>query len=61
MVGGQTSGIQNSSLRAETRNLEIQDGEDVDVLRRPGHNLDKKIRSVVLRPFKFVWNALSVP
>ena len=39
-----------------TRNLEIQDGEDVDVLRRPGHNLDKKIRIVVLRPFKFVVN-----
>ena len=36
MVGEQTSGIQSRSLRAETRNLEIQDGEDVDVLQRPG-------------------------
>ena len=36
MVGGQASGIQSRCLRTETRNLEIQDGEDVDVLRRPG-------------------------
>ena len=35
MVGGQTSEIQSRSLRTETRTLEIQDGEDVDVLRRP--------------------------
>ena len=31
----QASGIQSRSLRTETRNLEIQDGEDVHVLRRP--------------------------
>ena len=34
----QPSGIQNRSLRTETRNLKIQDGEDIDVLRRPEHN-----------------------
>ena len=38
MVGGQASRIQTKSLRTETRNLKIQDGEDVDVLRRPGLN-----------------------
>ena len=32
-------GIQRRSLRTETRNLEIQDGEDVMVLRRPGQVL----------------------
>ena len=35
VVGGQTFGIETRSLGTETRNLEIQDGEDVDVLRRP--------------------------
>ena len=35
MISDQTSGIQSKSLRMETRNLKIQDGEDVDVLRRP--------------------------
>ena len=35
VLGEQTSGIETRSLRTGTRNLEIQDGEDVDVLRRP--------------------------
>ena len=39
MVGGQTFGIETRSLGTETRNLEIQDGEDVDVLRRPGPDM----------------------
>ena len=34
VVGGQASRIQRS-LRTETRNLEIQNGEDVDVQRTP--------------------------
>ena len=38
VVGGQTFGIETRSLGTETRNLEIQDGEDVDVLRRPDRN-----------------------
>ena len=36
VVGEQTSGIPSRNFWAETWNLEIQDGEDVDVLRRPG-------------------------
>ena len=35
VLGEQTSGIETRSLRTGTRNLKIQDGEDVDVLRRP--------------------------
>ena len=35
-VGEQTPEIQSRSPVTETRNLEIQDGKDVDVLRRPG-------------------------
>ena len=35
MVDGQTSEIHSRSLRTDTRTLGIQDGEDVDVLRRP--------------------------
>ena len=34
-VLGCSSVIQSRSLRTVTRNLEIQDGEDVDILRRP--------------------------
>ena len=34
----QTSEIQSLNLRTETRNLEIQDGKDVDVLQKPGLN-----------------------
>lgn len=37
VVGGQASGIQSRSLRTETKNLEIPDGEDVDVLPRPAY------------------------
>ena len=40
VVGDQTFGKQSRSPRTETRNLEIQGGEDVDVLRRP----DRKYR-----------------
>ena len=36
VIGEQISGIQSRSLWTETRNLKIQDGEDVDVLRRSG-------------------------
>ena len=36
VVDGQASGIQSRSHRTETRNLEFKDGEDVEVLRRPG-------------------------
>ena len=36
VVGEKTIGIQSSCLRTETKHLKIQDGEDVDVLRRPG-------------------------
>ena len=36
----QTSGIETRSLWTGTRNLEIQEGEDVDVLRRPGQELN---------------------
>ena len=49
VVGGQSFEIQSRSLRTERRNLENQDGEDVDVLRRPGlsrafvHKLFKSI------------------
>ena len=35
VVGEQTSRTQWKSLWTETRNLKIQNGEDVDVLRRP--------------------------
>lgn len=38
VVGERTSGIQSRSLRAKTRNLEIQNGEDVGVLFRLGSN-----------------------
>ena len=38
MVVEQTNGIQRRSLRAEIRTLEIQDSEDVDVLRRPAYD-----------------------
>ena len=34
VVGEQNSGIQSRSLRTKTRNLENQDGEDIDVQRR---------------------------
>ena len=46
VVGGQTFGIETRSLGTETSNLEIQDGEDVNVLRRPGFKiktLNKKV------------------
>ena len=36
VIDDQTSGIQSRSLRPETRNLKIQEDDDVDVLRRPG-------------------------
>ena len=35
----QTSGIQSSCLMTETRNFKIEDGENVDVLRRPAKGL----------------------
>ena len=35
VVSSLTSRMQSKSLRTETRNLKIQDGEDVEVLRRP--------------------------
>ena len=38
VVVGETFEIQSSSLRTETRNLEIQDGVDVDVLWWPEPN-----------------------
>ena len=56
VLGKQRSGMATRSLPTGTRNFQIHAGKDVDVLRRPGHNLDKKIRIVVLRPFKFVVN-----
>ena len=39
----QTSKIKSRILRTKTRNLEIQDGEDVDVVRRPDR-LDRYLR-----------------
>ena len=45
VLGKQLSEIETRSLRTETRNLKIQDGEDVDVLKRPG----SKFMSVQLR------------
>ena len=36
VFGEQIFGVKTISLRTKTRNLEIPDGEDVDVLRRPG-------------------------
>ena len=41
--GEQTSGIKTGMLGTSTRNLEIQDGEDVDVVRRPDR-LDRYLR-----------------
>ena len=35
VVGEQASEVQRRSLRTETRNLQIKDGEDVEVLQRP--------------------------
>ena len=35
-VGGHASEKKSRGLRTDTRDLEVQDGEDVDVLRRPG-------------------------
>ena len=45
MIGDQTSGIQSRYLRTETRNLKIQDGEDVDVQRRPA--FDAKFKAIL--------------
>ena len=39
VLGEQTSQIKIKSLRTGTRNLKIQDGDDVDVLRRPVYDL----------------------
>ena len=36
----QTSEMKTKSLKTGTRNLKFQDGEDVDVLRRPGFELE---------------------
>ena len=36
----QTSEMKTKSLMTGTRNLKFQDGEDVDVLRRPGFELE---------------------
>ena len=47
LVGEQTFGVETRSLGTETRNLEIQDGEDVDVLRRPGCNTTSQCESLV--------------
>ena len=38
VLGEQTSGIETRSLRTGTRKFKIQDGTNVDVLRRPGYN-----------------------
>ena len=38
VLGGQTPGIKTKSLRTGTKNFKNQDGEDVDVLRRPYNN-----------------------
>ena len=54
-VHGQTSEIHSRSLRTETRNLEIQDGEDVDVLRRPSQW--ENYASIDL-PFPANWKSL---
>ena len=45
VLGMQASGIETRSLRKETRNLKIQDGNEVDVLRRP----DQAMFSAILR------------
>ena len=45
VLGEQTSGIKTRSFRTITRILVIQDGEDVDDLRRPDHILNFSFNS----------------
>ena len=58
MIGDQTSGIQSRCLRAETRNLKIQNGEDVDVLRRPA--LDAKFKAILSTEFHIKKSKLNL-
>ena len=47
VVGRETFRIQSKSLRTETKNLEIQDGEDVDVLWRPDRRQGQAILEAI--------------
>ena len=47
VLGKQTSEMKTKSLRTSIRNLEIQDGEEVDVLRRPAQKSRTENRSLL--------------
>ena len=50
LVGEQTAWIQSRTLRTETRNLKIQDGKDVDVLRRPDPRFERMSHTFMCIP-----------
>ena len=47
LVCEQASGMLSKSHRTETRNCEIQDGKDVDVLRSPDHKDVQKYMDII--------------
>ena len=54
LVCEQASGMLSKSHRTETRNCEIQDGEDVDVLRSPDHKDVQKYMDIIKKQC-FFW------